>query len=213
MNKKIISLALASALILSAFTGCNNNSEPEATTTAAATTTAPAGTTTTAPATEAPADTTASQGGEENQEGTVNKIADAIKAAYGESYLPQMPVEAEMASTVFGLEEGTFTEFFAETPMISAQVDTLLIVKAAEGKAGDVKAAVDAYRQRLLDDTMQYPMNVPKIQASQVVQNGDYVAFILLGGYDDTLETDEQLLQYAEEQTKIGVDAFNNYFA
>lgn len=213
MNKKIISLALASALILSAFTGCNNSKEPEETTTAAATTTAPAGTTTTAPATEAPADTTASQGGEENQEGTVNKIADAIKAAYGESYLPQMPVEAEMASTVFGLEEGTFTEFFAETPMISAQADTLLIVKAAEGKAGDVKAAVDAYRQRLLDDTMQYPMNVPKIQASQVVQNGDYVAFILLGGYGDEDASEEDMLKFAQEQTKIGVDAFNNYFA
>lgn len=213
MNKKILSLALASALILSAFTGCNNSKEPEATTTAAATTTAPAEAITTTTANEAPADTTSSQGGEENKDGTVNKIADAIKAAYGENYLPQMPVEAEMASTVFGLEEGSYTEFFAETPMISAQVDTLLIVKAAEGKAVDVKAAVDAYRQRLLDDTMQYPMNVPKIQASQVVQNGDYVAFILLGGYDETLETDEQLLQYAEEQTKIGVDAFNNYFA
>lgn len=213
MNKKIISLALASALILSAFTGCNNSNEPEATTTAAATTTAPAGTTTTAPATEAPADTTSSQGGEENKDGTVNKIADVIKAAYGENYLPQMPVEAEMASTVFGLEEGTYTEFFAETPMISAQADTLLIVKAAEGKAGDVKAAVDAYRQRLLDDTMQYPMNVPKIQASQVVQNGDYVAFILLGGYGDEDASEEDMLKFAQEQTKIGVDAFNNYFA
>lgn len=213
MNKRIISLALASALILSAFTGCNNSGEPEATTTAAATTTAPAGTTTTAPATEAPADTTSSQGGEENKDGTVNKIADVIKAAYGENYLPQMPVEAEMASTVFGLEEGTYTEFFAETPMISAQADTLLIVKAAEGKAGDVKAAVDAYRQRLLDDTMQYPMNVPKIQASQVVQNGDYVAFILLGGYGDEDASEEDMLKFAQEQTKIGVDAFNNYFA
>ena len=131
MNKKIISLALASALILSAFTGCNNNSEPEATTTAAATTTAPAETTTTAPATEAPADTTSSQGGEENQEGTVNKIADAIKAAYGENYLPNMPMDNEMINSFFGLEADSYTEAFAETPMISAHPDTLIIVKAA----------------------------------------------------------------------------------
>ena len=60
---------------------------------------------------------------------------------------------------------------------------------------------------------MQYPMNLPKINASQVVQNGDYVAFIMLGAINDDMDASEDdQAKFAEEQEKIGVDAFNKYF-
>lgn len=214
MNKRIISLLIASAFILSAFAGCNSNeNDTPSTTTPEAVITTPAEENTSAD-TEAPADTTAAeQGGENNEDNTVNKIAEAIKAAYGDDYLPDMPMDGEMINTFFGLEPDLYTEVFAETPMISAHPDTLLIVKAAEGKTEEVKLKLDAYRERLVNDTMQYPMNLPKIQASQVVVNGDYAAFILLGAPNDDMDaSEEEQAKFAEEQEQIGIDAFNKYF-
>ncbi len=219
MKKKIISLLLASAIILSAFSGCNNSegNTPETTTpaepvpTASEESTAPEST---EAQTEPAAETTeGEQGGSTSEDGTVNKIADAIKAAYGENYLPDMPMEGELIQQVFGLEPDLYTEIFAETPMIGAHPDTLLIAKAAEGKVEDVKSKLDAYRERLVNDTMQYPMNLPKINASQVVVNGDYVAFILLGAFsEDEDASEEEQAKFAEEQEQIGIDAFNKYF-
>lgn len=209
--KKITSMLIASAMLLSMLTACSNENKPAATT--------PTGNTTNPPQTSAnesntttaaPSDTT---NGEQAADSTVNKIAQKIKDSYGENYLPSMPMDNEMINTTFGLEEGSYTEAFAEMPMISAHPDTLLIVKAAEGKTDDVKKKIEEYRQRLLDDTMQYPMNLPKIQASQVVQNGDIIAFIVLGAVNEDLDaSEEDQAKFAEEQEKIGVDAFNAYF-
>ncbi|MCM1298609.1 MAG: DUF4358 domain-containing protein [Firmicutes bacterium] len=227
MNKKIMSLLIASAIILSAFAGCNSNDGNASDSTGSDTSAAAPAENTESKATEAEdtktdteaentkADTSeAEQGGEASEGDTVTKIADAIKAAYGDDYLPNMPMDEEMIGTVFGLEADSYTEIFAETPMISAQPDTLLIVKAAEGKGDTVKSALDAYRSRLVNDTMQYPMNLPKINASQVVVNGDYYAFILLGAYSDDLDDapEEEQAKFAEEQEQIGIDAFNKYF-
>lgn len=50
--------------------------------------------------------------------------------------------------------------------MISTFVETFIGVQAKDGKGDDVEAALNAYRDRLVGDTMQYPMNIAKIQAS-----------------------------------------------
>lgn len=144
----------------------------------------------------------------------VTKILDTIKEAYGDDYLPNMPVEQEYLVSVMGLEEGSFTDFAGELPMISAHADMAVIVKAAEGKAADVKAKLEAYRTMLIEDSFQYPMNLAKINASKVLENGDYLGFIILGAFGDEEEEDEdKQAAFAEEQVKIGVDAFNSCFA
>ena len=49
----------------------------------------------------------------------------------------------------------------------------------------------ETYRQNQIDEGMQYPMNLTKWQGSQVVTYGDFVVFIMLGGYLDTPMNDE----------------------
>ena len=65
----------------------------------------------------------------------------------------------------------------------------------------------------LKEDTMMYPMNVARIQASQVVRHGDYVFFLILGAYgDDVNTTEEEQQKFADEQTKIGIDTIASFF-
>ena len=216
--KKILAIIIAAALLTASLTACNNDGGSEDTTTTPASDSSDS--------TSAPADTSAPENTEENTEantdganqpssdGEAAKILDAIKAAYGDDYLPNMPIDEFYLTSSLGLEEGSFTDFAGEVPMISAHSDMAIIIKAAEGKAGSVKAKLEAYQTVLIEDSFQYPMNLAKINASKVLENGDYLGFIILGQFDERDDpTEDEQAAFAEEQIKIGVDAFNNYFA
>lgn len=136
------------------------------------------------------------------------EIESAVAEAYGENYIPSMTYSQEELESVFGINPQLCDEFLAKGPMISAHVDTFVGVKAKEGQAEEVEKALEAYREKLLSDTFQYPMNIPKIQASQVKGYGDYVFFLMLGLVDDPeIDTEEEQLQAFQEQNQIAVKA------
>ena len=226
--KKYISVIIAAALITSAFTACNSTSDDNNTTSTTVSSESVSETVSentdvvAQPEETSEADSTSEEETAENAENNENaensdgeaaKILDAIKNAYGEDYVPSMPIDEAYLTTVFGLEEGSFTDFAGELPMISAHADMAVIVKAAEGKAGDVKSKIEAYRAQLVEDSFQYPMNLAKVNASKVLENGDYLGFIILGAFDEENTDEAKQAEFAEEQIKIGVDAFNAYFA
>nr|WP_300837724.1 DUF4358 domain-containing protein [uncultured Acetatifactor sp.] len=115
--------------------------------------------------------------------------AAAVEAAEG-GYWPDMALPPDMLEMSFGITSDMYDDYMAEMPMMSAHVDTLLIVKAKEDKLETVQKIVEDYREAKVNDTMQYPMNLGKIQASQVETIGNYVVFVMLGG--DTTDVEEQ---------------------
>ena len=148
-----------------------------------------------------------------NSEVTVDNIIEAIRAAYGENYLPNMEIFPELLETEFGLTSDMYEEIIAEQPMISVHADRVVVVKAGKGRADDVEAALIAAKENKIKDTLQYPMNLPKISATKVVRNGDFVCFLLVGAVNDNQDaTEEELKQFAEEEVQKGVNAFNDLF-
>lgn len=213
--KKTICMLAAAAMILAAAAGCSNDggsangsTTPAATVSEAATDGAGAADT----SAEEGGDTSAPEDGGE-EAGAVGKIADKIIAAYGDNYLPNMDIPADMLQSLVGLEADSYTEIFAQQPMISAHPDILIIAKAASGKTDEIKSKLEQYQDYLINESMQYPMNVAKVNASQIVANGDYVAFILLGAINENEDSsEEEQAAFAEDQTAIGVNAFKAYF-
>lgn len=62
---------------------------------------------------------------------------------------------------------------------------------------------------------MQYPMNIPKVQASRVYVKDNYVFFIMLGFIDSSLEeteNEEQLIEAYKTENKKAVDTINALF-
>lgn len=108
-------------------------------------------------------------------------IEAAVAAALGEDYWPQ----AEMPNVEdIGLSSDMYTECLFKAPMISGNVDTIIIVRAAKGRMEDVRKALETYRENTINDTFQYPMNIPKIQNSMIAEFGTYAVFVQLGaGY------------------------------
>lgn len=118
-------------------------------------------------------------------------VYEAVKAAYGENYLPNLRLTDEEIEVRYGIANDLYSSAIAEVPMISAQVDELVLIKANDEAARDtIEEALTAYQNVLREDTFQYPANLLKIQASQVYVRGDYVCFIMLGVLDN--ETAQQ---------------------
>ena len=145
----------------------------------------------------------------------LSTVLDAVKNAYGENYLPSMDLTAEDLKTRFGLNAADYTEAIGQVAMMSTQVDTFVAVHAKEGKAENVVSALNAYRDDLVNNSMQYPMNIPKVNASKVYQKGDYVFFIMLGAFapDDLLADDPAAVTFHEEQNQIAIDAIDKTLA
>lgn len=120
----------------------------------------------------------------------VEELKNAVAKELGEDYWPNMALGEEEIEGLLGLKADAIEEAAAEMPMISTNVDTLIIVRADKGKLEEVEKAVADYRERMVGDTMQYPMNVGKVQASKTAVYGDYVCFVQLGG--DTMEASGQ---------------------
>lgn len=186
-NKQLAAVIMAASLALASLTGCSRPS---------------AGKEPTSQETEAAVSV------------SLDDVLNKVKEAYGEDYIPSTAMDEQMLNDIIGLSPELYESYVAEMPMISTFVETFIGVKAKEGQGDGVEKALTEYRDRLVNDTMQYPMNVSKIQASQVVRHGDYVFFVMLGGPDDAAleQGDEAALKSAEENNKIAIDVIDGFF-
>lgn len=136
----------------------------------------------------------------------------AVVAELGDDYWPEAEIPADALEMGYGLTSDMYEEYVGDMPMMSAKVDTMIIVKAKEGKADAVEEALTAYHKALKEDTMQYPMNIGKIQASKVERIGNYVCFVLLGGDVTSVEEqgEEAVIKYCQEQNDRAIKAISD---
>ena len=91
---------------------------------------------------------------------SASKLASAVKKAYGDSYLPNYKLDKDEIKSKYGVDSSLYASAYAEVPMISAQVDQLVIFKAKNASSKKkILTAVKKYQKDLKADTMQYPMN------------------------------------------------------
>lgn len=146
-------------------------------------------------------------------ETNIDKAHLAIKNLLGESYTPSMEMSSEQLAGIIGFSLDQLLGHIAETPMISMQVDTFIGIGATKDNVKAVEAALKEYRRTIVEETLQYPMNLAKVQASKVIRINNDVYFIMLGAYDDRGEvTEEQALEFARsEVSKIEEVIKNSY--
>lgn len=144
-------------------------------------------------------------------QGSLDSIRDAVAAAYGENYIPNMPFDETAVKETFGVDPSWYDGIVAEGPMISTHVDTFIAIHPTEGNLDNVKKALTDYKDYLVNESMQYPMNMEKVKAAEVTVIGDNIYFIMLGTIDDTIEDEAKRLEAFTEQNKIAIDAINEH--
>ena len=154
-----------------------------------------------------------SESNDKNSTLSAKGLRDAVAKAYGENYLPDQAMDAEMIESEFGLTKDMYDEVVAEAPLIGFHPDRLVIVKPKKGKEANVKRALEDALLVMKEQQMQYPVNVAKVNAGKVLEKDGYYCFMILGQTDDTSENDNDAAKFADKQIDIGVKAFDNYFA
>ena len=137
----------------------------------------------------------------------MQEVKDAVVDALGDNYWPDSAIPYEAMQGLIGVDPASYDDYFAEMPMISVNVDTIIVIHAKDGQVQTVEDALLAYQKSLQDRTMQYPMNLGKIQASQVKVIGDYVCFVQLGGQTDENASDEEVVKACTEQNEQALSA------
>lgn len=148
-----------------------------------------------------------------NKDVPLDTILQNIRDAYGGDYIPDSDIPENLLTDVYGLTADMYVDIRAEMAMISTFPDTVLVVKAAEDQADNVEAALTTDKDNAISNTLQYPMNIPKTNATQVVRSGDYVAFLMVGAvgeFDDAQS--EEAMRFARDETQKAVKAFEDSF-
>lgn len=148
--------------------------------------------------------------GETTSTVAIADLKQAVVDELGENYWPNTEMPAEFLEG-FGLTADMYDAFFGEMPMISTNVDTLIIIQAKAGQVEAVEGVLNAYRENLVNDTMQYPMNVGKIQASRIETFGNFVCFVQLGADVMALvdQGDEAVIQHCQAQNELALEAIS----
>lgn len=135
-------------------------------------------------------------------------IKTAVVDALGDSYFPNMKMSATDLETLCGVSSDLYDDYLGEVPMISVNVDTMIIIKAKEDKLSEVEDAMSAYRESLVNSTLQYPMNIGKIQASRIEIIGNYVCFLQLGGDTSSVNDggEEAVIKHCQEQNELAIE-------
>jgi hypothetical protein len=142
----------------------------------------------------------------------MQQLKDKITEALGDEYWPDTQLSEEMLEGLVGLSSDMYDDYLAEMPMISVNVDTLLIVKAKNGNVESVENILESYRENLVNGSMEYPMNIGKIQASRIERIGNYVCFVQLGGsaVDLVEQGDEAVIAECLEQNELVLEIIRN---
>ena len=145
---------------------------------------------------------------------SISEVHNLVKKAYGSDYYADTAIPKDALSSLFGINLSDVEEFIAEQPMISANIDTFVAIKAVSGKGEAVANALNAYKKSLTSQgACLYPSNIPKAQAGQVVRHGDYVFLVMLGAAGDDTKDEATQLQFAKNQVAKGVNVIHKYFA
>ena len=147
---------------------------------------------------------------EDNQTSDLKNIRAAVVGVLGENYWPNTEIPPEYLEE-YGLTAQMYEDFYGEKPMVTTNVDTLIVVQAKDGQVAAVEDVLTHYRETLVQDTEQYPMNVSKIQASRIETFGNYVCFVQLGADTTRMfgeDSDEEaVIKHCQEQNELAIEA------
>lgn len=139
----------------------------------------------------------------------VKAVEEAVKNALGDNYWPD--TQMDNLDNVFVSSE--MYEEFAYNKSSGDKGDEIIIIKAKEGKADEVREKLNQYRDSKINDYNVNENDIIKIQCSQVVNVGNYVIFVQLGADEGTKAADSKKTASDDVQVQAemeAIDAQNN---
>lgn len=206
--KQILALLLAAVMCMTVFTACGRNKTDKNQTTTPPTTenTAPS-----APETNIPNREPAKENPEtipDAMNGMMLK-ADAtleeIVMKLGETLGIAMPTKVDDTTLkdVFGIDPSWIEEYYGEYSAANTSADHLLAFKVKEGHVDDVKKALEARREAIIqgfEDSLLEQLE--KARNATIIEKGNYVFFVIAGDMQND----------ADKEANRAKDIIESYF-
>lgn len=131
----------------------------------------------------------------------IRGIHTAIKADFGDDYLPDTSLSLEELVELTELEKDSVEEFVAEVSQDDNIADRFIAINAKENTSYDAAQTLLRYKEKLEEEATKYPESLGKIKASKVVRKGDTVFFIMIGkanNFED--QESEEAIDFYERQ-------------
>lgn len=149
--------------------------------------------------------------------GNPDDFAAILIDTYGEAFLATQMMDAAMLEAMYEITPDMYDNSFAAMPMMMGHVDEVVMLHAED--VAPILEKLNARKEMLANDMFQYPANLPRLAAIDVVdfENG-WVGLFILGGQADMAlqeewgEDTEKAVTYYIEQNKKGIDALKQYF-
>ena len=135
---------------------------------------------------------------------TLAQLKDSVKELMGDQYWPEIDLTKEELEQKTGITEDMYVYFLAEKQVMDAHIDTMIIIHAKEAQVGAIEAALEQYREKLIEENRSYPQNLCKAQASRMETIENYVCFVQLGA-DTTVVADQgedKVIAYCQEENE-----------
>ena len=135
---------------------------------------------------------------------TLTQLKDSVKELMGDQYWPEVDLTKEELEQKTGITEDMYVDFLAEKQVMDAHIDTMIIIHAKEAQVGAIEAALEQYREKLIEENRSYPQNLCKAEASRMETIENYVCFVQLGA-DTTIVADQgedRVIAYCQEENE-----------
>lgn len=135
---------------------------------------------------------------------TLTQLKDSVKELMGDQYWPEVDLTKEELEQRTGITEDMYVDFLAEQQVMDAHIDTMIIIHAKEAQVGAIEAALEQYRENLIEENRNYPQNLCKAEASRMETIENYVCFVQLGA-DTTIVADkgeDEIIAYCQEENE-----------
>lgn len=115
-------------------------------------------------------------------------------------FVPNMQLEESMLADMYGISSDLYTDFYGCVPMMSQQIDQILVFKAPDTQTALLEA-LDGYLTTQRENQSQYPATLDKLEVTTVETVGDYVFLNGLSSYpeNEAEMSHEEMMAFYEE--------------
>ena len=135
---------------------------------------------------------------------TLTELKDCVRELLGDRYWPEVNLTKEELERQTGITEDMYVDFLAEKQIQDSHIDTMIIIHAKEAYVGTIEAALEQYREKMIEENRSYPQNLCKAEASRMETIENYICFVQLGA-DTTIVADrgqDEITAFCREENE-----------
>ena len=137
---------------------------------------------------------------------TLKDLSEAVSRAIKEEYWPNEIMEEAVIQEKLGITKNQYEDCFFEYTHLKDNLDQFIIIEYEDNELENVQIALEKYRDNLIVEHQDQPINYAKANASRIEVIDEYICLVLLGGDLEHIENEEERMLICQEQNEKAID-------